>query len=120
MVRANFPADFYAACPRFTKESDAASRGDVLAMDVMIAKFREQNIAHHHRFFARRWPARQAEQCAPVTFMHDAIADQIVILTMIERGQVKHPRILHGTPHHLVILNTMTVVSDRDNARLRE
>ena len=57
-MRANFAADFYAPRMRFTKESHTASRREVLAMNVMIAKFREQNVAHDHRFFAGRGPAR--------------------------------------------------------------
>ena len=52
--------------------------------------------------------------------MHDAVANQIVILTMIEHGQIDHAGILDRTPHHLVILNTVAVVRDRHNARLRE
>jgi len=92
----------------------------VLAMDVMVAKFREQNVAHHHRFLAGRGPARQPKQCAPVAFVHDAIADQIVILTMIEHRHANHARIFDRAPHDLVILNTMPVISDRNNALLRK
>src|SRR5437667_6709165 len=119
-MRANLATYFYAARPRFAHQSHTSGCSEVLAMNRMIAKFREQNVAHYYRFFAGRGPARQPEERAPVAFVHDAIADQIVVLTMIEHGQIKHPRVLHGPPHHLVILNTMTVVSDRHNARLRE
>ena len=40
-MRANFAADLHAARSRFTNESHTASRADVLAMNVMIAKFCE-------------------------------------------------------------------------------
>ena len=120
VMRADFAADFCAACPCFTNESHTACGRDVLAVNVMIAEFREQNVAHHHRFLARRRPARQTEQGAPVAFVHHAVADQIVILAMIKHGQINHPGVLDRAPHHLVILYAMTVVRDRDHARLRK
>ena len=52
--------------------------------------------------------------------MHDAVGDQIVILTMIEHGQIDHAGILDRAPHDFVILNTVAVVRDRRYARLRE
>ena len=58
MMRANFAADFYTARTRFTNEAHTASRREVLTMNVMIAEFREQNIAHDHRFFAGCGPTR--------------------------------------------------------------
>ena len=92
----------------------------MLAMNLMIAKFREQNVAHDNRFLARRRPARQTEQRAPITLMHHPVADQIVILTMIEHRHADHAGIFDRAPHQLVILNAMTVVSDRDDTCLRE
>ena len=84
-------------------------------MNAMIAKFGQQNIARHDRFLACRRPARQPEQRAPVAFMHDAIADEIVILAMIEHRHSDHPRILDRAPHQFVILNAVAVVGDRDH-----
>ncbi len=55
-------------------------------MNVMIAQLREQNVARDDRFLAGRWPAGQAEQSAPVAFVHHAVADEIVVLTMIEHA----------------------------------
>jgi hypothetical protein len=52
--------------------------------------------------------------------MHDSIADQIVILTMIEHRHTNHARIFHRAPHDFVVLNAMTVIRDRHNARFRE
>ncbi len=117
-MRTNFAADFHAARSRFANQPHAAGRADVLAMNVMIAKFRQQNVAHHDRFFARGRPAGQAEQRAPVAFVNHAVADQIVILAMIEHRQSNHARILDRAPHQLVILNAMTVVGDRNHAGL--
>jgi hypothetical protein len=45
------------------------------AMNLMIAKFREQNIAHDNDFLTRRRPARQSEQRAPITLIYDPAAD---------------------------------------------
>ena len=89
-------------------------------MDVMIAKFREQNIAHHDHFLARRRPARQSEQRAPVAFVDHAVADEIVILAMIEHRQADHARVFDGATHQLMILNAVAIVGDRDHAGLRE
>ena len=89
-------------------------------MNVMIAEFRKQNIAHHDRFLARRGPAGQAQARAPIAFMHHAVADEIVVLTMVEHRQAEHPRVFDRAPHELVILNTVTVIRDRDDAGLRQ
>ncbi len=83
MMRANFAADFYTTRTRFTQQAHTVGGREVLAMNVMIAKFREQNIAHDHRFLACRGPSGQPEKCAPIAFVHDAVANQIVILAMI-------------------------------------
>src|SRR5215471_6895733 len=117
-MRTNLAADLDAACPSLTKQPYTARSRDVLAMNVMIAKFREQDVAHDYRFFAGRGPAGQAKQRAPITLVHHSVADQIVILTMVEYRQANHPRIFHGAPHHFVILNAMTVVRYRNNACL--
>jgi hypothetical protein len=89
-------------------------------MNRMIAKFREQNVAHHYRFFARSGPARQSEQRAPVALVRNSVTDQIVVLTMIEHRHANHARVFDRAAHHLVILNAMTVICYRHNARLRE
>ena len=71
----NLAADLDAPPPRFAKQSHAPSGGHVLAMNVMIAKLGKQDIAHHNHFLARRRPARQTEQRAPITLIHDTDAD---------------------------------------------
>ena len=120
VMRANFAADFHAARPRFTNQPHAASGRDVLAMNVVIAKFREQDVAHHHRFLAHRRPAGQPEQRAPVAFVHHAIADEIVILTVVEHGHTNHSGIFNRAPHYFVILHALTIVGNRDDAGLCE
>ncbi len=75
VMRTNLAADLDAPPPCLAKQSHAPRGAHVLAMDVMIAKFREQNIAHHNHFLARRRPARQTEQRAPITLIHDTDAD---------------------------------------------
>ncbi len=40
-MRANFAADFHAARPCLTQQTYAAYSRDMLAMNMMIAKFRE-------------------------------------------------------------------------------
>ena len=92
----------------------------MLAMNLVAAKVREQNVAHHDCFLARGRPARQTEQRAPITLMHDAVADEIVILAVIKDWHAYHTRVLNCAPHQLVVLNAMTIVCNRDHACLRE
>src|ERR1700756_3334224 len=111
-MRTNLAADFYSARPRFPNESHTASRADVLTMNQMIAKFSEQDVAHDYCFFACCWPAGQPKESAPITLMHNSIADQIVILTMIEQRHANHACIFDRATHDFVILNAMTIISD--------
>src|SRR5204862_2512078 len=115
VMRADFAANFHAARPSFTKQPYTACSRDVLAMNVMIAKFRQQNIPHHYRFFAGWRPAGQPKQRAPLTLMYHSVADQTVILTMIEYRHANHAGIFDGAPHEFVILNAMTVIRYRHN-----
>ena len=120
VMRANFAADLHPARPRLAQEPHAPGRADVLAMNPMVAKFREQNVARDDRFLARRGPAGQTEQGAPVAFVHDAVADEIVVLAVIEHRQADHARVLDRATHQFVILHAVTVVGDRDHAGLGE
>jgi hypothetical protein len=56
-MRTDLAGYSYAACPSFMKQSHASGGCEVLAMNRMIAKFHEQNVAHHDRFFACSRPA---------------------------------------------------------------
>ena len=88
----------------------------MLTVNFCAGKFREQNIARHNHFLARRRPAAQTERGAPVTFMHHAVGHERIILTMIKQRQVKHLGVLAGAAHEIVILHTMAVVGDGDDA----
>src|SRR5437763_3657934 len=108
-MRTNFAAYFYPSRPRFPNQSNTSAGTDVLTMNVVIAKFREQNVAHDYGFFASGGPAGQTKKRAPITLMHNSAADQIVILTVVEQRHPNHPRIFHRAPHELVVLYTMAV-----------
>ena len=119
-MRTHFPADLHTARARFAKQPYASGGSQMQAMNVMIAKFREQNIAHDNDFLTRRRPARQTEQRAPTTLIHHPAADQIVIPALIKYRHTNHAGILNRAPHQFVILDTMPVVGDRDDTCLRE
>ena len=119
-MRTNFAADFYPTRTRFAQQAAHSRCADMLAMNVMIAKFGQENVAHHDRFLARRGPARQSEQRAPVTFVNHSAADEIVILTMIEHRDAHHARVFDRAAHQFVILNAVAVIGDRDDAGLCE
>ena len=87
-------------------------------MNVVIAEFREQDVAHDNRFFASGRPAGQAKKRAPITFMHNSVADQIIILTMVKQRHANHARVFHSAPHEFVILNAATVIRYRHDASL--
>src|ERR1700680_704286 len=57
VVRTNLAADFDSPRARFANQSHASGRSDVLAMNVMITKVREQNVATHDNFLSPRRPA---------------------------------------------------------------
>src|SRR5438552_870947 len=117
-MRTNFAPYFFTSRPRFPNQSNTFSRTEVLTMNAVIAKFREQNFAHDYGFFANRGPSGEAKKRAPITLMHNSVADQIVILTMVEQRHPNHPRIFHRAPHNLVVLYTMAVICYGHNARL--
>ena len=120
MMGTDFARDFDSAGLRLANEPDASGGRDMLAVDVMIAKFGQENVAHDDDFFARRRPATQTEQRAPVALMDDSVSDKIVILAMIQDRQVHHSRVLDRAAHHLMILHTAAVVRNGDHTRLRE
>src|SRR6185295_16926343 len=102
-MRTNFPAHFDSATSCFAQQSNASSRTDVLTMNLMITQLRQQNIAGDNRFFARRRPTWQPEKGAPVTLVHHAVPDEIVVLAMIEYRQPNHARVLNRAPHQLMV-----------------
>src|SRR5205807_5155417 len=53
-----------------------------------------------------------------ITVIHHSIADEIVVLTMIEHRHSDHPRILDGAPHQFVVLDAASVVGERIKACL--
>src|SRR5882724_7385904 len=119
-MRTNFAADLHAARARFAQQPHASGRAEVLAMDVMIATIGEEDVPHHDYFFTNSRPAGQPQERAPVTLMHDAVADEVVILAMVEHRHADHPRIFDGAPHELVVLDATPVVGDRHDAGLFE
>ena len=118
VMRTNFATDFHASRARFADQADAPGRADVLTVNVMITKFGEQNVPHYDCFFAGRRPAGQTEQRAPITLVHDSAANQIVILAVIKDWKTNHARVLNCAPHQFVVLNTMTIIGNRDHAGL--
>src|SRR2546430_58072 len=52
--------------------------------------------------------------------MHNSIADQTVVLTMIEHRHANHARVFDCAPHDFMILNAMTVIGDCHDARRRQ
>src|SRR6516162_11802811 len=108
-MRTNLAADFDASRPRFTKQPHTACGGDMLAMNVMIAKIREQNVPRDYDFLANSGPAGQPEKRAPIAVVHDPVGHEIVILAVIKHGHTDHARILDRAPHHFVVLDAMTI-----------
>ena len=52
--------------------------------------------------------------------MDHSVADEIVILAVIEHWHAHHPRVFDRAPHQLVVLDAAAVVGDRDDAGLFE
>src|SRR5438105_7315365 len=92
MMRADLAADLDPTSLRLAQNPDTACGTNMLAMNVMVAEFRHEDIAHDDRFLASAGPARQAEKRAPVTLMDHTCSDEIVILAVIENGEAYHAR----------------------------
>ena len=120
VMRADFAANLDPARLRFAQNPDAASGADMLAMNVMIAEFRQEDVAHDDRLLARARPARQAEKRAPIAFVHHPVTDEIVILAVIENREAHHAGVFDGAAHQLVILDATAIIGDRDDTGLRE
>ena len=88
----------------------------MLAMDGRAAESGEEDVAHDDHFLAGAGPAGQAEHGAPVALVHDALADEAVVLAMVEDGELEHAGVLEGAAHELVVLHAMAVVGERDDA----
>src|SRR4051812_8822516 len=50
--------------------------------------------------------------------MHHTVAYEIVVLAVVEHGEIKHPGIFNRSPHQFMILDTVAVVGDCNNAGL--
>src|SRR5882672_2971211 len=48
--------------------------------------------------------------------MHHAVGDERVILAVVKDREVEHLRVFAGAAHEVVVLHTMAVVGDGDNA----
>ena len=86
-------------------------------MDGRAGEFGEEGVALDDDFLARRRPAGQSERGADRAFVHHAFADEIVVLAMVHDGEAKHARVLQRAAHDLMVLDTMPVVGERDDAR---
>src|SRR5258708_32610713 len=113
-----FAGDGYAASARVAQKPDTASRTQMLAMNASATELRQQDVAHNHEFFACSWPARQSKNRTPMTFVHHTVAYEIVVLAVVEHGEIKHPGIFDRAPHQFMILYTMAVIGDRNDAGL--
>src|ERR1700747_2623541 len=90
----------------------------MLAMNASATKLGQQDVAHNHELFPRSWPARQSKDRTPMTLVHHTVAHEIVVLAVVEHGEIKHPGIFDRTPHQFMILYTMAVIGDRNDAAL--
>src|ERR1700756_1609850 len=50
--------------------------------------------------------------------MHDAVADHIVVLAMIQNCQIEHAGVFHGAAHEFVILDAVTVIGNSNDTGL--
>src|SRR3984893_650686 len=110
--------DGNAASARVAEKPDAAGRTQVLAVNASATELGQQDVAHNHELFACSWPSRQPEDRTPVAFVHHTVAYQIVILAMVEYGEIKHPGIFGRSSHQLMILYAIAVVGDGNDTGL--
>ena len=87
-------------------------------MDPGAAEFCQENISRNNDFLRGARPAVKAEYGAPVPFVHHPAAHHVVILAVVHYREIEHPSIFDRAPHHLMVLNAMTIVGDRHDAGL--
>src|SRR3981081_3060713 len=110
--------DGNAASARVAEKPDAAGRTQVLAVNASAAELGQQDVAHNNAHLDCSWPSRQPKDRTPVALVHDTVAYQIIILAMVEHGEIKHPGIFDRTSHQLVILYAMAVVGNGNDPGL--
>src|SRR5258708_9710382 len=108
--------DGNAASARIAEKPDAAGRTQMLAMNASATELGQQDVAHNHELFPCSWPARQSKDRTPMTLVHHTVAHEIVVLAVVEHGEVKHGGILDRAAHQFMILYTMGVIGDRNDA----
>lgn len=99
----------------FAQEADGFGAAQVLEMDMGAGFFRKQDVTGNDGLFARGWPAAKSEESAPVTFVHDSVSHEGVILAVIEDGELKHAGVFQGSPHQFIVLDAMSIVGDGDD-----
>ena len=105
---------------RLAHEPHRLGAGEMLHVNARAGEFREQDVARDDHVLGDARPAGQAQHGAPVALVHHAAGGKRVVLAMVEREQVEHPRVVERAAHDLVVLHAMAVVGDRDHARLDE
>src|SRR5258708_36755553 len=90
----------------------------MLAMNASATELGQQDVAHNHELFPCSWPARQSKDRTPMTLVHHTVAHEIVVLAVVEHGEIKHPGIFDRAPHQFMILYTMAVIGDPNDAGL--
>src|SRR5262249_5238387 len=118
MMRADFTGDLDAPSSGVTQQSDTARRTEMLAMEARFAEIGQKDISGHHDFLSGSRPARQSQHRAPKAFMHYAVSDHVIVLAVIEYGEVEHARIFDSAAHQLMVLNAMPIVRYCYNPRL--
>src|SRR5260221_9580504 len=86
----------------------------MLAMNASATELGQQDVAHNHELFPCSWPARQSKDRTPMTLVHHTVAHEIVVLAVVEHGEIKHPGIFDHAPHQFMILYTMAAIGDRN------
>src|SRR6266850_6186737 len=89
----------------------------MLTMHVTARRLGEEDVASYDHLLSGRGPTAQAEHSAPIALVHDAVADQRVILAMVHQRQIKHPGVFECPAHEFIALYTMAVVGYRDHTR---
>ena len=120
VVGADFAGNFDAARAGLADEAHAAAGADVLAVDRGVAKFRQHDVAGDNHFLASAWPAGQSKAEAPLALVHDAIANNRVILAVIHHGEAEHAGVFHRAAHDFVVLDAMAVVGERDDSGIEK
>ena len=109
-MRTGLGRDRNTATTRLTQQANASGGTDMLAMNGVTGFLGKQDVSGNNQILGKCRPSGKPQSRAPLTLVHYPVRTECRLLAVIHDRQSELSGILHGTPHHSVVLDTPTVV----------